>query len=256
MFADVARSWGEGHWPLLSPYSWACGNLAGEYQYGTFSVFINAVVAATWKFPLTFAQQAAALSVSHLAVLAAGGYVLARERRLRRPTGNAGVGIIAALNGWEDGLGGDGLVRRAGGERLAAVVLVGVRGGVERSRTAEGRRQKSAGRRKLGQAWRGKFRFLLPAPFVYLLVAAGFPYTDVMLGLVTAWLALRSNGVEKGMAVADPARAGDGLDPGSDALRAGVAVAAGGGARLGQITGRRRARGTSRGPCRGGRCPA
>ena len=42
VFADMARSWSEGHWPILSPYSWVCGNLAGEFQYGTFSVFVNA----------------------------------------------------------------------------------------------------------------------------------------------------------------------------------------------------------------------
>ena len=36
VFADMARSWSEGHWPILSPYSWVCGNLAGEFQYGTF----------------------------------------------------------------------------------------------------------------------------------------------------------------------------------------------------------------------------
>jgi len=34
VFADMARSWSEGHWPILSPYSWVCGNLAGEFQYG------------------------------------------------------------------------------------------------------------------------------------------------------------------------------------------------------------------------------
>ena len=38
----MARSWSEGHWPILSPYSWVCGNLAGEFQYGTFSLFVNA----------------------------------------------------------------------------------------------------------------------------------------------------------------------------------------------------------------------
>src|SRR5437762_4981841 len=41
VFADVARSWLDGHWPILSPYSWVCGNLAGEFQYGTFSLFVN-----------------------------------------------------------------------------------------------------------------------------------------------------------------------------------------------------------------------
>src|ERR671929_1105896 len=76
VFADVARSWSEGHLPLLSPYSWVCGNLAGEYQYGTFSVFINAAVVVIWKFPLTFPQQAAALSITHLFVLALGAFLL------------------------------------------------------------------------------------------------------------------------------------------------------------------------------------
>ena len=80
VFADVARSWSEGHLPLLSPYSWVCGNLAGEFQYGTFSIFVNAVVILIWKFPLTFPQQAAALSMTHLFLLAAGAFLLARDR--------------------------------------------------------------------------------------------------------------------------------------------------------------------------------
>src|SRR6476660_4510263 len=77
VFADVARSWSQGQWPLLSPYSWVCGNLAGEFQYGTFSIFVNALVVLIWKFPLAFAQQAAALSMAHLFVLGAGGFLLA-----------------------------------------------------------------------------------------------------------------------------------------------------------------------------------
>src|SRR3954462_9841466 len=36
-----------------------------------------------------------------------------------------------------------------------------------------------------------RWRFLWPAPFVYLLVTGGFPYTVVMLGLVVVWLCLR-----------------------------------------------------------------
>src|SRR3954470_10853932 len=99
VFADVARSWSQGEWPLLSPYSWVCGNLAGEFQYGTFSVFINAAVVAIWKFPLTFPQQAAALSITHLFVLAMGGYMLARQFALSASL-SLMVGLIAALNGW------------------------------------------------------------------------------------------------------------------------------------------------------------
>src|SRR5437773_2296822 len=99
VFADVARSWSEGHWPLLSPYSWVCGNLAGEFQYGTFSLFINAVVVVIWKFPLTFPQQAAALSITHLFVLAVGAALLARDRRFSIPS-SIFVALVASLNGW------------------------------------------------------------------------------------------------------------------------------------------------------------
>src|SRR5256714_8038292 len=104
VFADVARSWSEGHLPLLSPYSWVCSNLAGEFQYGTFSVFINAVVVLIWKFPLTFPQQAAALSIAHLFVLAMGGCLLARGRKLT-PSLSILVALVAALNGWMTCLG-------------------------------------------------------------------------------------------------------------------------------------------------------
>src|SRR5205809_5294417 len=85
VFADIARSWSDGHWPLLSPYSWVCGNFAGEFQYGTFSVFINAAVVTIWNIFDGFAHQAAALSIVHLVVLAGGGFVLARWRGISIP---------------------------------------------------------------------------------------------------------------------------------------------------------------------------
>src|SRR5246500_4092208 len=85
VFADMARSWSEGHWPILSQYSWVCGNLAGEFQYGAFSLFVNAAVVLIWKFPLIFSQQAAALSIAHLFVLAMGAFFLARDRDISVP---------------------------------------------------------------------------------------------------------------------------------------------------------------------------
>src|SRR5437588_13127345 len=97
VFADVARSWSHGEWPLLSPYSWVCGNLAGEYQYGTFSLFVNAAVVLIWKFPLTFPQQAAALSITHLFVLAGGAFLLARDRQFSIPL-SIFVALAASLN--------------------------------------------------------------------------------------------------------------------------------------------------------------
>src|SRR5881398_3998063 len=99
VFADVARSWSEGHLPLLSPYSWVCGNLAGEFQYGTFSIFVNVAIILIWKFPLTFPEQAAALSITHLFVLAVGAFLLARGRRFSIPSSIL-VALVASLNGW------------------------------------------------------------------------------------------------------------------------------------------------------------
>ena len=173
VFADVARSWSEGHLPLLSPYSWVCGNLAGEFQYGTFSVFVNAVVVLIWKFPLTFPQQAAALSMAHLFVLAMGGYLMARARTLA-PSLSIMVALVAALNGWIICWGATDWFGALG----AFAWLPWAWWAMERA--LDGRRS--------------RWRFLWPALFVYLLVTGGFPYTVLMLMLLVSWLALRSLG--------------------------------------------------------------
>ncbi|MEN3369502.1 MAG: hypothetical protein V7609_1645 [Verrucomicrobiota bacterium] len=171
VFADVARSWSEGHLPLLSPYSWVCGNLAGEFQYGTFSVFVNAAVVLIWKFPLSFPQQAAALSMTHLFILAMGGYMLGRGRNLSAPLASM-VALVAALNGWIICWGATDWFGALG----AFAWFPWAWWAFERS---------------LDQN-RSRYRFLWPAPFVYLLVTGGFPYTVLMLALVAGWLALKS----------------------------------------------------------------
>jgi hypothetical protein len=173
VFADVARSWSEGHLPLLSPYSWVCSNLAGEFQYGTFSVFVNAAVVIIWKFPLTFAQQAAALSITHLFVLAIGGFLLARGRAFSIPL-SIFVAIVAALNGWIICWGAIDWFGALG----AFAWLPWAWWGLERA--LDGRRS--------------RWRFLWPAPFVYLVVTGGFPYTVLMLLLLIAWLSIKSLG--------------------------------------------------------------
>jgi hypothetical protein len=171
VFADVARSWSQGHLPLLSPYSWVCSNLAGEFQYGTFSIFVNAAVVLIWKFPLGFAQQAAALSMTHLFVLAAGAFLLARDRKLSFPL-SIFVSLVAALNGWIICWGASDWFGALG----AFAWLPWAWWGLERALDPE----------------RGRWRFVWPASFVYLVVAGGFPYTVVMLALLVAWLAIKS----------------------------------------------------------------
>jgi hypothetical protein len=183
VFTDVARSWSQGEWPLLSPYSWVCGNLAGEFQYGTFSVFINAAVVAIWKFPLTFPQQAAALSIAHLLVLAMGGYLLGRGRDLAPPLSLL-VAIVAALNGWIICWGATDWFGALG----AFAWLPWAWWAMERALDLR----------------RSEWRFLWPAPFVYLVVTGGFPYTVLMLGLVAAWLAIRSLGQTRKLASIGP----------------------------------------------------
>jgi hypothetical protein len=171
VFADVARSWSEGHLPLLSPYSWVCSNLAGEFQYGTFSVFVNAAVVLIWKFPLAFAQQAAALSITHLFVLAAGAFLLGRGRGLSVPL-SVLVSLVGTLNGWIVCWG--------------ATDWFGALGAFAWLPWAWWASEKAL------EPGRRGWRFLWPAPFVYLVVTGGFPYTVVMLGLLLAWLSIKS----------------------------------------------------------------
>src|SRR5713101_656103 len=171
VFADVARSWSEGHLPLLSPYSWVCSNLAGEFQYGTFSIFVNAAVILIWKFSLSFPQQAAALSITHLFVLAAGAFLLARDREFSVPM-SIFVALVAALNGWIICWGATDWFGALG----AFAWLPWAWWGLERAL----------------DVLRTKWRFLWPAPFVYLVITGGFPYAVVMLALLLVWLSIKS----------------------------------------------------------------
>lgn len=171
VFADVARSWSEGHFPLLSPYSWVCNNLPGEFQYGTFSIFVNAAVFLIWKFPLTFPQQAAAMSITHLFALAAGAFLLARDRKLSTSL-SIFVALIAALNGWIICWGATDWFGALG----AFTWLPWAWWGLERALDPQ----------------RTRWRFLWPAPFVYLLVTGGFPYTVLMLVLLIAWIMIKT----------------------------------------------------------------
>ena len=171
VFADMAHSWSEGHWPILSPHSWVCGNLAGEFQYGTFSIFVNAAVVLIWKIPLTFPQQAAALSIAHLFVLAIGAFLLARDRRFSIAL-SIFVALIASLGGWIVCWGATDWFGALG----AFTWLPWAWWGAERALDSR----------------RTKWRFLWPAPFVYLLVTGGFPYTVLMLLLLIAWLSIKT----------------------------------------------------------------
>jgi uncharacterized membrane protein YuzA (DUF378 family) len=171
VFADMARSWSEGHWPIQSPYSWVCGNLAGEFQYGTFSLFVNALVVLVWKFPLAFPQQAAALSIAHLFVLAIGAFLVARDRGFSVAL-SIFVALVASLSGWIICWGATDWFGALGAFTWLPWAWWGAERALDSRRTT--------------------WRFLWPAPFVYLLVTGGFPYTVLMLLLLIAWLVIKS----------------------------------------------------------------
>jgi hypothetical protein len=171
VFADMARAWNHSEFPLLSPFSWVCGNLAGEFQYGVFSIFINALIVCVWKLPLTFSQQAATISIAHLAVLSAGAFMLARGRQLSASL-SIFVALIASVNGWIICWGASDWFGALG----AFTWLPWAWWAAERALDPS----------------RSRWRFLWPAPFVYLLITGGFPYTVLMLALVLVWLGLRT----------------------------------------------------------------
>ena len=170
VFTDVARSWSTGQFPLLSPYSWVCANLPGEFQYGTFSIFVNAVVVLIWKLPLAFPQQAAALSITHLFVLAAGAFLLARDRKLFIGL-SIFVALIAALNGWIICWGATDWFGALGAFTWLPWSWWALERALDRQRS--------------------RWRFVWPVPFVYLLVTGGFPYTVLMLVVLVAWLSIK-----------------------------------------------------------------
>src|SRR6202043_14324 len=198
VFTDVARSWSEGHWPLLSPYSWVCNNLAGEFQYGTFSIFVNAAVVLIWKFPLTFPQQAAALSITHLFVLAAGAFLLARDRNLSIPL-SIFVALIAALNGWIICWGATDWFGALGAFAWFPWAWWGLERAVRSERTCPRFQSDDVSPHSKIHRKRLMIAALWPAPFVYLLVTGGFPYTVLMLVLLIAWLSIKSLGQTKSL---------------------------------------------------------
>jgi hypothetical protein len=170
VFEEVNRAWRAGEWPLLTQSSWVCGNLAGEYQYGTFSVFINGCIVAIWSLGLPLAGKAAACAIVHEFVLATGAFTLARSRGIAPPLA-ALVALVAALNGWIVCWGATNWI--AGLTSFAWLPW------------AWWALEHAASPR-----WRGRW-IAAAAFFLYLSLTAGWPFTTLMLLLLTAWIATR-----------------------------------------------------------------
>src|SRR5207248_11702524 len=116
-------------------------------------------------------QQAAALSITHLFVLAIGAFLLARDRGFSNPLSIL-VALVASLNGWIICWGATDWFGALG----AFTWLPWAWWGAERALDPQ----------------RTKWRLLWPAPFVYFVVTGGFPYTVLMLLLLMGWLTVKS----------------------------------------------------------------
>jgi hypothetical protein len=167
---EIARAVSDGEWPILTARNWFGASLAGEFQHGVFSLSTLLASWGAWQLGLSLPATAAALSLFHLAIAAAGAYRLARARKLEVSDATL-VGVVAALNGWLIYWGRTwypsvvgfawvpwawwALERALGPERRAVdVVLAGV--------------------------------------FLYLVLAAGWPSAVLMVALVTVCLSVRS----------------------------------------------------------------
>jgi hypothetical protein len=167
---DVARALSEGSFPLLSPYSWNAGALAGEYQYGIFSPVQLLLDYVVWRFQPGVEGAAAVVSVAYLGILGAGAFRYARAI-LDVPSSHL-VAIAAALNGY--------VLSWGAAEWTPAVASFAfvpwAMWALDRARRAG-----AVGR-----------EVVLASIFVGLVVASGWPFSILMLGLFSAQRALRT----------------------------------------------------------------
>src|SRR5262245_60103744 len=177
-YYDITRGGREGDVPLLSPYSWQCGALAGEYQNGVFSIVLTGLNLIIFSSNASLTTAGTALSITHLAILAMGTFRL--NRRLGVPRDLALIAALAtALSGWIMIWGA-----KAWFPALAAFAwLPWFWWGLERSLDAKA----------------SAARFLPAGFFLYLIITAGWPFTVLMAALLTVWMAARHVMQDRGM---------------------------------------------------------
>lgn len=169
-YCDVARAWHAGELPLLSPYTWNGGALAGEYQNGVFSIVLTGLTVAIFSVGLSLTAAATTLSLFHLAVLAAGTFRLGRRRGL--PVDLALLtALVATLSGWIMIWGA-----KAWFPALASFAwLPWFWWALDRSLDQQA----------------SVARFLPAGFFLYLIITAGWPFTVLMSALLCAWFIRR-----------------------------------------------------------------
>src|SRR4029077_2916405 len=100
-----------------------------------------------------------------------GAFLLARDRQFSAPL-SIFVALVVSLNGWIICWGATDWFGALGAFTWLPWAWWGA------ARALDSRQS--------------KWRFLWPAPFVYLVVTGGFPYTVLMLVLLVAWMAIKT----------------------------------------------------------------
>lgn len=170
-YMDMNRALREGSFPLLSTGSWYGGDFAGEYQYGVFSLAHLAIVLLVFQWNLGFLGSVAALMAIYGAILSSGVFRLGRRIGLNVP--NATLASLATtLSGYTFFWGAQNWFPAF----TSFAWLPWTWWAMEFALDSR----------------RGFWRFLPAAAFLYLLLAAGWPFTVLMAGIVTVWLYLRN----------------------------------------------------------------
>jgi hypothetical protein len=176
---EVTRAIAAGELPLLTPYSWICAALGGEFQFGVFSLFRVLLESLAWLLPFSLTGRGAFLFIVHASIAAAGAYRLARsyEASVAHAMMTA---VIAALNGWVLWWGTTWYPGVASFAWLPWYWL-GMRGILD---------------------GRSRWSWLFAALSLYLLASAGWPYSLLMAAAVAAMCFLTALGGRRWRAAA------------------------------------------------------
>ncbi|HVS37846.1 MAG TPA: hypothetical protein VMS17_19970 [Gemmataceae bacterium] len=170
-YCEIARAWRSGELPLLSRCTWRSSAMACEFPTGVFSPTLELSIILIFNLGLSLALAAAGLSLIHLGILAAGSFRLARRSGLSADLAMLAA-LVASINGWIIMWG----ARNWGVCLYSFAWVPWFWWALERIRAGRG----------------GWLAFIPAAIFLFLIVTAGWPVTDAMAALVTAWVMLRT----------------------------------------------------------------
>lgn len=170
-YMDMNRALREGSFPLLSTASWNGGDFAGEFQYGVFSVAHLSIVLLVFQWNLGLLGSAAAFMAIYAAILSSGVFRLGRHLGLNVPFAIIAA-LAATLNGYVFYWGAQSWFPALASFAWLPWTWLAMECALD--------------------ARRGAWRFVPAGLSLYLLIAAGWPFSVLMAGTVIVWLSIRS----------------------------------------------------------------